>query len=225
MFKTIAFDLDGTLINAYPAVEESINYLMKEFGLPSIDGDVIKRAVGLGDRHLVQTFVGPERIERAMPRYREYHAQALLRGSSFLPGALEALEILKAQGYQMAIVSNRPKQFSMIVMEHLGMVHFFKRILCGDEVARAKPYPDILLQLMSELEVSKEELLYVGDMDVDVQTAKRAQVAMVAVLTGSCSEEELRANGAEIILNDVGELSSFLAKNSLQTLKSREEAF
>lgn len=214
MIKAIAFDLDGTLINAYPAVEESINFLMKRFGLPIVDGDVIKRAVGLGDRNLVQAFVGPERVEEAMPLYREYHAQALLRGSSFLPGAREVLEKLKAQGYRLAIASNRPKRFSLIVMEHLGMVHFFDRILCGDELERAKPHPDILLQLMSEWSVSNEEMLYVGDMDVDVRTAKNAKVPMVAVLTGSCLEEDLRANGADIILNDVGELPAFLLKNS-----------
>ncbi len=214
MIKVIAFDLDGTLINAYPAVEESINFLMKTFGLPIVDGDVIKRTVGLGDRNLVEAFVGPSRIEQAMPIYREYHAKALLRGSSFLPGALETLEELKAQGYRMAIASNRPKRFSMIVMEHLGMTHFFERILCGDELERGKPYPDILFHLIREMKVSNEEFLYVGDMDVDVQTGKSAGVPMVAVLTGSCSREELLSNGARMILDSVSELPVFLAQDS-----------
>lgn len=225
MIKAIAFDLDGTLINAYPAVEESINFLMKRFGLPVIDGDVIKRTVGLGDRNLVEAFVGSGHIEEAMPVYREYHAQALLRGSSFLPGARQTLEDLKAQGYRLGIASNRPKRFSLIVMEHLGMVHFFDRILCGDELERAKPHPDILLQLMREWNLSNEEMLFVGDMDVDVQTAKNAKVPMVAVLTGSCSEEDLRANGADMILNDVAELPAFLAKKSRQALKTSDKAF
>ena len=219
MIKVIAFDLDGTLINAYPAVEESINFLMKTFGLPIVDGDVIKRTVGLGDRNLVEAFVGPSRIEQAMPIYREYHAKALLRGSSFLPGALETLKELKTQGYRMAIASNRPKRFSMIVMEHLGMAHFFERILCGDEFERGKPYPDILFQLIREMAIAKEELLYVGDMDVDVQTGKNAGVAMVAVLTGSCSREELFSNGARMILNGVSELPAFLGKNAGCALK------
>jgi len=214
MIKVIAFDLDGTLINAYPAVEESINFLMKTFGLPIVDGDVIKRTVGLGDRNLVEAFVGPSRIEQAMPIYREYHAKALLRGSSFLPGALETLEELKAQGYRMAIASNRPKRFSMIVMEHLGMTHFFERILCGDELERGKPYPDILFHLIREMKVSNEEFLYVGDMDVDVQTGKSAGVPMVAVFTGSCSREELLSNGARMILDSVSELPVFLAQDS-----------
>jgi len=114
----------------------------------------------------------------------------------------------------MAIASNRPKRFSMIVMEHLGMTHFFERILCGDELERGKPYPDILFHLIREMKVSNEEFLYVGDMDVDVQTGKSAGVPMVAVLTGSCSREELLSNGARMILDSVSELPVFLAQDS-----------
>lgn len=210
MIKLIIFDLDGTLINAYPAVEETLNYTLQTFDLPCVDAETIKRTVGWGDRQLVQTFVGEERIDKAIEIYREHHADALLRGSSLLPGALRLLKFLKKQGYRLAVASNRPKKYSLIVMEHLKIFSFFECVLCGDELDRPKPYPDILLAILEKMHFEAAQAVFVGDMVIDIQTGRAAKIKTIAVTTGSCPLEELENANPWRIINRVDELENLL---------------
>jgi phosphoglycolate phosphatase len=212
MIKLIIFDLDGTLINAYPAVEETLNYTLGRFGLSPIDSDTIKRTVGWGDRQLVQTFVGEERIDKAIAIYREHHAGALLRGSSLLPGALRLLKFLKKQGYRLAVASNRPKKYSLIVMEHLKIFSFFECVLCGDELERPKPYPDILLSILEKMHFEAAQTVFVGDMVIDIETGRAAKIRTIAVTTGSCSLAELEEARPWKIINRVDELENLLGE-------------
>ncbi len=210
MMNVIIFDLDGTLINAYPAVEETLNYTLQTFGCPPVDSQTIKRTVGWGDRHLVQMFVGEQHIDAAIEVYRAHHAAALLRGSSLLPGALKLLQTLKARGYQLAVASNRPKKYSLIVMEHLNILSFFDDVVCGDELRRSKPAPDILLRIFERLHCDAAQAIFVGDMVIDVETGHSAGVKTVAVTTGSCSLVELEKAKPWRIINRVDELENLL---------------
>lgn len=200
MIKLIIFDLDGTLINAYPAVEESVNYVLQYFDMPKQDKDAIQRAVGWGPKILLEKFVDSSHIEEAVELYYQHHAESLLRGSSLLPGAMDLLLELKRRGHQLAVASNRPKDFSLIVTRHLKIELLFDRILCGDEVSQPKPSPDILFQLMDGFDCLADVVLYVGDMVVDIETGVAAGVKTVAVTTGLCSLSEIQdANPWRII--------------------------
>ncbi len=211
MIRLVVFDLDGTLVDAFKAVEESINVTLGHFGLPLVDIDTIKRTVGWGDRHLVQAFVGPERIDEAIEIYREYHAEALPRSVALLPGARETVEALRALGYRLAIASNRPKQFTRIILDELGMTALFDAVLCGDEVPRPKPYPDILQALMERFGVSPDDTVLVGDMTVDLQTAAAAGARAVALLSGSHRYEDFEPLKPWRILDGVGQLMDLLS--------------
>lgn len=210
MMKLIIFDLDGTLINAYPAVEESLNYTLAQCGLPGVDAETIKRTVGWGDRHLVQTFTGEALIDQAIGVYRAHHADALRRGSSLLPGTMEILTYLKQQGYLLAVASNRPKVYSLIVMEHLTILPFFDCVFCGDEMKRPKPDPEILWRILDALQVKKDEAVFAGDMAVDIETGKAAGIRTVAVTTGSCSPAEIQAAGPWRVIPRIDDLAALL---------------
>jgi HAD superfamily hydrolase (TIGR01549 family) len=191
--KIVIFDLDGTLVDAYKPVERSINYTLKQFGFPAVSGETIKRTVGRGDRHLLEAFAGPERIDEVLKVYRKHHREALKRGTKLLPGAKRLLQYLKKQGYKTAVASNRPTEFSNIIIRHLGIREYFDYVLCGDRVLRAKPCPDILKKILLKFALPPAESLYVGDMTIDVETGRRAAVKTVAVVTGSSRREELAA--------------------------------
>lgn len=203
MIKLIVFDLDGTLINAYPAVEESVNYVLQYFDMPKQEKDAIQRAVGWGPKKLLEKFLSLKQIEEALKLYYQHHAGSLLRGSSLLPGAMDLLTKLKRRGHKLAVASNRPKDFSLIVTRHLEIEPLFDRILCGDEMSRPKPYPDILFQLMEEFNCLDDDILYVGDMVVDIETGVAAGVKTVAVTTGSSSLEEIQKAGPWRIISRV----------------------
>jgi phosphoglycolate phosphatase len=208
--RLMIFDLDGTLIDAYAAVVESVNVALKAVALPKRSLRVIKRSVGWGDRHLLEGFVGPRRAAKALSIYREHHRSSLKRGTKFLPGTRRVLKHLKSRGYLLAIASNRPKEFSHIILEHLRIKHYFDYVLCGDEVKRPKPYPDILMAILRNLNTPRAQAVYVGDMTIDVITGRKARVKTVAVTTGSSKKEELLALKPWRCINRLTQLMSLL---------------
>ena len=195
MIKAVIFDLDGTLVNAYPAVSSSVNYTLKSLGLPSRSHAEIKRSVGGGDRKLMAHFAGEELADRAIALYRPHHAKALqAKGAvKFLPGVLGVLSHLKAKGLKLAIASNRPTKFTRTILKVLGILPLFEVVLCADRADKPKPFPDMLWAIAKRLGFDRSEILYVGDMTIDVDCARRAGVRMAAVATGSSSKKELKA--------------------------------
>jgi phosphoglycolate phosphatase len=189
--KCAIFDLDGTLMNAYPAVAQSVNYTMSQMGLPSIPSGTIKRTVGWGERHLLEAFVGQAKVEKALKIYRRHHRKALVQGTKLLPGAKSILKYLKRKQCHIAVASNRPIQFSRIAVRHLGITEYLDYMLCGDQVPRPKPYPDMLLKILECFGLIACEALYIGDMSIDIQAGHKARIKTVAVATGSCTKEEL----------------------------------
>ncbi len=194
MIKLVIFDLDGTLVNAYPAVSRSVNYTLRTLGLAPRSPAEIKRSVGGGDRRLMAHFTGDFLAAKALEIYRPHHVRALKSrgGVKFLPGALPLLKRLKARGYKLAIASNRPTRFTRIILKGLGVLPLFKVVLCADRAPRPKPYPDILQAILRRLKVRPQEALYVGDMTIDVTCGRRAGIRTVAVTTGSSSKKELK---------------------------------
>lgn len=210
--KLVIFDLDGTLVDAYPAIVESFNFTMRKMKLPLVDKQTIKRAVGWGDANLLKPFTGEKILKKALAVYRKHHAVSLGRKTRFLPGTKRLLVRLKKNGYKLALASNRPTKFSHIILEHLGIKEYFDYILCGDKVKKAKPYPDIIRQILRKLALKPNEALYIGDMTVDILAGKRAGVQTVAVTTGSNTAKELKILRPDYILENLSRLNRILEK-------------
>jgi phosphoglycolate phosphatase len=190
--KLIIFDLDGTLIDAYPAIINSVNYTLRKLHYPKQDPLVIKKSVGWGDKNLLEPFVSAHDLKKALNLYRKYHKTALLKGSRLFPGVKGVLEHLKKKGYKLAVASNRPTRFSLILIRHLGIKRNFDYVLCADKLRRGKPYPDILNKIMQRFHCSPRESLYVGDMVIDVQAGRGAKVKTIIVSTGSSTPKEIK---------------------------------
>ena len=218
----IVFDLDGTLIDAYPAITRSFNYTMRRFAYPVRDAAVIRRAVGWGDRNLLQPFVREQDLDRALAVYRRHHAKALVRYSRLFPGVKSLLSELKKRRFLLAVASNRPTRFSAILLRHLDIRRYFDRVLCGDKLTNMKPHPEILRTLMAVLRVKPAQTLYVGDMVIDAQTGRRAKVKTIMVTTGSSSIAEIRKERPFKIIHRVKALLPLLADTaSRYSLDSR----
>ena len=194
MNRLIIFDLDGTLVNAYPAVSQSVNYTLTTLGFLTHSHVEIKGSVGGGDRKLLAHFIDEKLVDKAIATYRAHHTKALKQKGAvkLLPGAGAVLKFLKAQGYKLAIASNRPTRFTRVILKELGIVKLFDVVLCADKAKRPKPYPDMLLTIAKRLNVKKSESVYVGDMDIDINCGRRAGMRVVAVSTGSSSKKELK---------------------------------
>jgi len=214
MIKLVIFDLDGTLVNAYPAVSQSVNYTLNALGFAPRSHAEIKRSVGGGDRRLMVHFVGEKLADQAIVIYRPHHTKALQAKGAvrLLPGALGILKFLKGKGYKLAIASNRPTKFTRIILKVLGILPFFDVVLCADRAGKPKPHPDILWTIARRLSLARAEVLYVGDMIIDVDCAHRAGIRAVAAATGSSSKKELKSLKPWRIIGKMIELKSIITK-------------
>ncbi|MGE5197867.1 MAG: HAD family hydrolase [Deltaproteobacteria bacterium] len=204
--RLIIFDLDGTLVNAYPAIIRSFNYTMRRLKCPKQINGVIRRSVGWGDRNLLKPFLKEADLDKALSIYRRHHAQTLIKYTSVFPGARQVLSYLKKKGYKLAVASNRPTRFSNILMRHLGLQRYLDYSLCGDKVKHMKPNPEILNRIMHRLQVRPAQTLFVGDMFIDVQAGRRAGVKTIMLTTGSSTREELEKERPYRIIDKLTEI-------------------
>jgi len=203
VIKLIAFDLDGTLINAYQAVATALNRLLHEFGFDSAEDEVIQRHVGWGQRKLLGAFLPEQLLDEAEPKYQEYHGEELPKKVKFLPGAKELLDVLSGNGYRLIVATNRPIWSTTIILDCLQIKNAFDFVLSGEQVARFKPEPDIIYTILDKYQADKDELLYVGDMTVDAITGNAAGVRTVVVTTGSSTREEIALQKPYKIVDNV----------------------
>ncbi len=208
--KLVIFDLDGTLINAYPAIIESFHHVMGCLGYPRQSARTIVRAVGAGDKNLLRPFVTARDLKKALTAYRAHHARALKRLVVWKPGARETLLFLRRRKVRTAVASNRPTRFTRIALKALKAQGLFDMVLCADRLGRRKPHPLILRAIMARFGVSKEETLYVGDMVIDVETGRRAGVDVATVTSGSSSSSELKTARPEYVMKDLKGLRRLL---------------
>jgi phosphoglycolate phosphatase len=209
-FSLAIFDLDGTLVDAYPAIIRSFNFTMRKFGYPLQSEAVIRRAVGWGDENLLRPFVKFSDLRRVLSIYRRHHKKSLVKHSRLLPGAKRVLRRLKNKGYKIAVASNRPTRFSWILIRHLGLERLFDYVLCADKLKFGKPHPRILQEIMQRFSVSSRETVYIGDMAIDAQAGARARVATIIVTTGSSKLSEVRKERPRRIISKITDLLKIL---------------
>ncbi|MCK9603038.1 MAG: HAD family hydrolase [Candidatus Omnitrophica bacterium] len=208
--KLVIFDLDGTLVDASPAITSSFNYTMRKLGYPARGRYSILRAVGWGDKNLLRPFVKKEDLKKAVLLYRRHHKKALLKGSRLFPKAGALLAYLKNKGYKLAVASNRPTRFSWILIRHLKLTKYFDYVLCADKLKKGKPHPEIINRAMKKLSARPQETVYVGDMAIDVQAGRRAKVKAIIVTTGVSTKEEIIKERPYRLIGKIRELLQLL---------------
>ncbi len=210
--RLVIFDLDGTLVNAYKAIADSLNYMLKKLGKRPVSVYKVTRSVGWGVNTLVSGFVGPDEATHALELFREHHDQRLRRNIRILPGARALLKYLKKRGVRMAIASNRPSRFCRLILKTLGIDQYFDYVICGDGVRRPKPHPDMVKAILKRAGVRPSEAIYVGDMSVDIQAGKRARVMTVGIPTGSCTRAEILAEKPTLMVRELDVLRRIMAR-------------
>ncbi|MFA5117756.1 MAG: HAD family hydrolase [Candidatus Omnitrophota bacterium] len=208
--KLAIFDLDGTLIDAYPAIIRSFNHAMSAFGYPRQKALVIRRAVGWGDRHLLAPFVKQGDLSGVLEVYRRHHKRALRAYSKMLPGAKRVLRYLKRKGFMLAVASNRPTLFSRILIRAFDLKQYFDFVLCSDKLKRGKPHPEIMEKILKELHVEAKHAVYIGDMTIDAQAGRSAHIDTIIVTTGSSLKKEIKLEKPYRIISDMRELLKIL---------------
>jgi 2-phosphoglycolate phosphatase len=207
-FRAAVFDLDGTLIDSYRAIHACLNEVRGAWGKEPVTLEECRRMVGHGLDVLIARAIGEEHAGAGVSLFRERYAVVGPEMTELLPDVEAVLVELARRGVPMAVASNKPSYFSSQLLASLGLADRFALVVGPDSGFPAKPRPEMVFHILERLGVSRDETLFVGDMEVDVATARAAGLKVAVLPTGSCSREELECAEADWLLSDLTEVLS-----------------
>lgn len=209
MYKAFVFDLDGTLLDTLDDLTDAVNAAMQAVGLPLRTRAEVCSFVGNGIAKLIERAVGEraDKAQEALVFFKEYYALHCADKTQPYEGIVPLLQALKDRGLKTAVVSNKA-DFAVKALAKRYFGGLLEEAVGENESAgiRKKPAPDSLLSVMEQLGVKKEETLYIGDSEVDIQTAKNAGVDCACVTWGFRDKAFLQANGGRFFVDEPKEL-------------------
>ncbi len=215
MYKLILYDLDGTLIDTREDIVRAANFMRRETGMPPLTAEEVSQYVGQGLAHLIQKCLetdDPRKVERSSKIYRDYYAKHMLDHSRLYPRALDVLDYFKNR--KQAVVTNKPDPFSTEMLKALGAGDYFFEVVAGNSKYPQKPDPAAFFGLMEKTATKPQDVLFIGDSGIDIETGRRAGVDTVVVLHGFGTENELRSARPKAIFLDFQELLTAAKKEN-----------
>ena len=210
-YDTYIFDLDGTLLDTLDDLTAAVNYALRQHGMPEHTREEVRQMVGNGVRLLMMRAV-PDgeknpRFDDVFRTFREYYMEHSLDTTRPYDGIPELLQTLRRQGKRVAVVSNKFYAATRELCQH-----FFAdsvEVAIGEHEAegiRKKPAPDTVNEAFRQLGVGRDNAVYVGDSDVDLQTAANSGLPCISVLWGFRDQTFLEAHGATTFASNPGEI-------------------
>ena len=201
-YTTIVFDCDGTLLDTSTDLFNSVNYVLRKHNFPEKSLSEVKAALGNAVTYLMRqclpSTVAENELEPYIEEFKAYYGEHLKDTTAPYPGILDMLDVLRDQGYKLAIVSNKIQEG----VTPLNKEYFGNRlpVAIGERPGlQRKPAPDMVLQALKELGSTPEESIYVGDSEVDVATAKNSGLLCIGVTWGFREESLLHELGVKHI--------------------------
>lgn len=212
-YELVIFDLDGTILDTLDDLTDSVNYALEKHGYPLRTKEEIRTFVGDGLLMLVRRAIAPEMdetiIQTVLAEQKAYYKEHCADKTKPYEGIMELLEDLKTTGYKLAVVSNKADYAVQILCEQYfqGLFH----MAVGEkENVRKKPAPDSVNAVLEKLQTDRADAVYIGDSEVDIETAKNAGLDAVLVTWGFRDAEFLQERGAKTLVNTAKELKSAL---------------
>lgn len=223
-YHCLLFDLDGTLVDSRADLANSVNLTLAELGRESLSSCRVLNFVGEGARLLVErsllaTAEAPPstgEVDHALEIFRRYYREHLLDQTRAYPEVEETLASLPH--VPKAVVTNKPYDFTVALLEGLGMLSQFEVIFGGDSLPERKPSPMMLLEAARRVGVSPANCLMVGDTKFDVMAGQAAGMKTCGYIPGFRGRTELAAAGADFLIERFSELCVLVECAQSQTL-------
>lgn len=194
-YAAALLDLDGTLLDTIPDLADASNATLAELGLAELPQEQVATYVGKGTPNLVARLLqaqdteagqaDPEaRFQQALASFQHHYHQCNGRRAILYPGVLEGLRVMREQGMKLAIVTNKPTEFTLPLLRLKGLDAYFDHVVCGDTCTEKKPHPMPMLHACALLGVQPEQALAIGDSLNDAHAARAAGVRVLAVPYG-----------------------------------------
>lgn len=216
MYQNVIFDLDGTLLNTLDDLADAGNWVCRNQGWPEHSLDEYKYFVGNGMAKLVERFSpeefrGQDQIKKTLAEFMPYYEAHKADKTAVYAGMPEMLDKLRKAGIHIAVLTNKADSVAGSVVEEY-YPEVFSVVQGAVPEKPTKPDPTLLLELMKRLGAGREDTLFVGDSNVDIQTAKNGQLDSCGVLWGFRGRQELEEEGATYLAQTPEELAELILK-------------
>lgn len=208
----IVFDLDGTLVDTAPDLVETLNTILMPEGVPPIAYHEARKVVGAGARIMIKRafalhdmICDDTNLERLFNSYLDHYAEHLADQSQPFPGVEQTLDELAAQGFRLAVCTNKLEGLAKLLLDRLNLTQRFDFICGQDTFGVPKPDPTPLLRTISASNASRDRAVMIGDSATDVRTARAAKIGVVAVDFGY-SDVPASELGADRLVSRFAEL-------------------
>jgi phosphoglycolate phosphatase len=210
----IVFDLDGTLIDGYDGISDALGFAMERLGFAPLPREKVRGMVGEGLEKLLGKAVPAGLVSEGVRFFRERYAVVADEKTVLMPDVPEVLELLSRGGHLLAVVSNKPAEFSRRILAGKGVAGRFFAIAGPDTATPPKPDPAMMRAIMERAGAPPVRAIAVGDMEIDAEMARLAGCRCVLVDGGSRSPEELAAVSADAHLARLALLPDWVEKAS-----------
>jgi len=213
--KGIIFDLDGTLVNSLPGLTMALNRSLTEVNLSVLSQDSVQQKVGHGMKELVRKALQEQNqdlhlwdhcFQRMVSHYQECWDQGMV----VYPGISDLLVSMQRKKMDMAVNTNKEEGLALEVVQRFIPFGKETAVIGRSEDRPKKPDPQGVLELLNTLELNAQEVIYVGDSDVDIQTAKNASIPSVAVTWGFRSAGEIKRCNPDLLVNHPRDIEAIL---------------
>lgn len=209
----LIFDLDGTLIDSRLDLANAVNATRAHMGKEALSNERVYSYVGNGAPVLVRRAMGEQatedELEEALEFFLEYYREHDLDFTTLYPGVKESLERLRQAGKRMAVLTNKPVNMSLKIVNGLGVVDYFLQVYGGNSFDFKKPNPVGIEALMRQTGIGRDRTLMIGDSSVDVQTARNAGVPCCGVTYGF-QPETLADPAPELVVDRMEDLADWV---------------
>lgn len=218
MKNGLIFDLDGTLIDSLQGIAHSLNRALADHSLPTHSESAVRGFIGNGSRVLAQRAVpggsAEEVVEKIEAAFKTDYEVTWPDGTFPYPGIIELLELLQAEGFPLAVLSNKPHPFTAAIVGRIFPQIHFKSVLGQLPGIPHKPDPTGALEIAGTFTLKPEQCILIGDSTMDLETAHNAGMPAIAVTWGFHDPERLLAAGASHLVHDTSELLKILLEKT-----------
>ncbi len=216
--QTIIFDFDYTLVDSARGTIDGVNYAFKKMGLPTASDAAVRRAIGLSLPDILTRLAGDaytKHVDEFTRLFLQRADETMVALAEFYAAVPQTVKALQGLGIHLAIVSQKLRRYIQLILEKENLLEAFE-VIVGGRDAPYKPNPEGLLSAVAQTGSLPENCLYVGDSVTDAETARRAGVAFVAVLSGVTPRTAFENYDVYTILEDVSGLLSLESVRRLQ---------
>lgn len=220
-YRTVLFDLDGTLVDAFTTIHRSYVHTLPQFGYPAPTMADVRAAVGGGLDRAIARFVPRELVAQVRAVHLDYSNQILLEDVTLLPGARELLEALSQRGVTCGVFTNKHAASARRICEHLGVAPLLRGVYGAGDTPWLKPEPEFAHHVLAALDAEAGSTCLIGDSPFDVEAALRVGMGIAGITTGTHGAGELRAAGAVEVVASLGELARNWGLPASEATKAR----